>query len=208
MPPCHCWLSRKINTALPVSGISVGNVEQKAPENPLKTFKDLKTSEMVCDQMCLLPCPEASIYPFIFTRKGHLNLCFMIDYNQLHHAFQCLADIERFKSTKSKQVSPDFTTCCLGEGTKGLCYSLNRYMSQVMRLKFTRDSHLRRFNRLLSYNLPRELEMLKYVPTQTFDAHTWKISRQDVMQHTVKELFTEKKKLQCKWRKTLRLCYK
>lgn len=33
-----------------------------------------------------------------------------------------------------------------------------------MRLKFTRDSHLRRFNRLLSNNLAQELEMLKYVP--------------------------------------------
>lgn len=46
-------------------------------------------------------------------------------------------------------------------------FFLNRYLSQVMRLKFTRDSHLRCFNRLLSYNLPQELEMLKYVPTQT-----------------------------------------
>lgn len=78
---------------------------------------------------------------------------------------------EGSKVLKANTHVPDFTTCCLGEGTKDLCYFLNRYMSQVMRLKFTRDSHLRRFNRLLSYNLPRELEMLKYVPTQTFDAH-------------------------------------
>lgn len=65
---------------------------------------------------------------------------------------------------------PHFTACHFGEFTKCLCLFLRRYLSQVMRLKFTKDSHLRRFNRLLSYNLPQELEMLKYVPTQTVSA--------------------------------------
>lgn len=36
-----------------------------------------------------------------------------------------------------------------------------------MRLNFTRESHLRRFNRLLSYNLPQEMDMLKYVSALT-----------------------------------------
>ncbi|KAE8295801.1 Choline kinase alpha [Larimichthys crocea] len=38
---------------------------------------------------------------------------------------------------------------------------MDKYLSQVMRLNFTRESHLRRFNRLLSYNLPQEMDMLK-----------------------------------------------
>ena len=36
-----------------------------------------------------------------------------------------------------------------------------RYLSQVMRLNFTRESHLRRYNRLLSYNLLQEMDLLK-----------------------------------------------
>lgn len=52
----------------------------------------------------------------------------------------------------------------LGELTWCLGSFHARYLSQVMRLKFTRDSHLRRYNRLLSYSLPQELEKLKYVP--------------------------------------------
>lgn len=62
-----------------------------------------------------------------------------------------------------------------------------------MRLKFTRDAHLRLFNRLLGYNLPQELEMLKYVPAQT--GH---VCRPDVMQRiarAIKGLFTERKKV-------------
>uniref|UniRef100_H3CBB7 ethanolamine kinase n=1 Tax=Tetraodon nigroviridis TaxID=99883 RepID=H3CBB7_TETNG len=44
---------------------------------------------------------------------------------------------------------------------KWLFGTMEKYLSQVMRLKCTKDSHLRRFNRLLSYNLPQELEMLR-----------------------------------------------
>lgn len=62
--------------------------------------------------------------------------------------------------------SKHFARCHLGQLTRCLCYFHARYLSQVMRLKFTRDSHLRRFNRLLGYNLPQELEKLKYVPAQ------------------------------------------
>lgn len=36
-----------------------------------------------------------------------------------------------------------------------------RYLSQVMRLNFTRESHLRRFNSMLAYNLPQEMGTLK-----------------------------------------------
>ncbi|XP_044050241.1 choline kinase alpha isoform X2 [Siniperca chuatsi] len=44
---------------------------------------------------------------------------------------------------------------------KWLFGTMDKYLSQVMRLNFTRESHLRRFNRLLGYNLPQEMDMLK-----------------------------------------------
>ncbi|KAM9754219.1 choline kinase alpha isoform 2-T2 [Menidia menidia] len=44
---------------------------------------------------------------------------------------------------------------------KWLFGTMDKYLSQVMRLNFTRESHLRRFNRLLAYNLPQEMETLK-----------------------------------------------
>ncbi|CAJ1057509.1 choline kinase alpha isoform X2 [Xyrichtys novacula] len=44
---------------------------------------------------------------------------------------------------------------------KWLFGTMDKYLNQVMRLNFTRESHLRRFNRLLSYNLPQEMDMLK-----------------------------------------------
>ncbi|XP_074533037.1 choline kinase alpha isoform X2 [Halichoeres trimaculatus] len=44
---------------------------------------------------------------------------------------------------------------------KWLFGTMDKYLSQVMKLNFTRESHLRRFNRLLSYNLPQEMDMLK-----------------------------------------------
>ncbi|XP_069018372.1 choline kinase alpha isoform X2 [Embiotoca jacksoni] len=44
---------------------------------------------------------------------------------------------------------------------KWLFGTMDKYLSQVMRLNFTRESHLRRFNRLLAYNLPQEMDMLK-----------------------------------------------
>nr|XP_029135256.1 choline kinase alpha-like isoform X2 [Labrus bergylta] len=44
---------------------------------------------------------------------------------------------------------------------KWLFGTMDKYLNQVMRLNFTRESQLRRFNRLLSYNLPQEVDMLK-----------------------------------------------
>ncbi|XP_068170133.1 choline kinase alpha isoform X2 [Antennarius striatus] len=44
---------------------------------------------------------------------------------------------------------------------KWLFGTMDKYLSQVMRMNFTREPHLRRFSRLLSYNLPQEMEMLK-----------------------------------------------
>ncbi|XP_040893502.1 choline kinase alpha isoform X2 [Toxotes jaculatrix] len=44
---------------------------------------------------------------------------------------------------------------------KWLFGTMEKYLSQVMRLNFTRESQLRRFNRLLSYNLPQEMDLLK-----------------------------------------------
>ncbi|XP_056137424.1 choline kinase alpha isoform X2 [Lampris incognitus] len=44
---------------------------------------------------------------------------------------------------------------------KWLFGTMEKYLNQVMRLSFTRESHLRRFNHLLSYNLPHEMDTLK-----------------------------------------------
>ncbi|XP_041652590.1 choline kinase alpha isoform X2 [Cheilinus undulatus] len=44
---------------------------------------------------------------------------------------------------------------------KWLFGTMEKYLNQVMKLNFTRESHLRRFNRMLSYNLPQEMDMLK-----------------------------------------------
>uniref|UniRef100_A0A4W6ETX8 Ethanolamine kinase n=1 Tax=Lates calcarifer TaxID=8187 RepID=A0A4W6ETX8_LATCA len=44
---------------------------------------------------------------------------------------------------------------------KWLFGTMDKYLSQVMRLNFTRESQLHRFNRLLSYNLPQEMDLLK-----------------------------------------------
>ncbi|KAM9816452.1 choline kinase alpha isoform X2 [Syngnathus typhle] len=44
---------------------------------------------------------------------------------------------------------------------KWLFGTMDKYLSQVMRLNFTRESHLRRFNRLLGYNLLQEMDSLK-----------------------------------------------
>ncbi|XP_075998058.1 choline kinase alpha [Genypterus blacodes] len=44
---------------------------------------------------------------------------------------------------------------------KWLFGTMDKYLSQVMRLNFTKESHLHHFNRLLSYNLPHEMHMLK-----------------------------------------------
>uniref|UniRef100_A0A8C2X8Z8 Ethanolamine kinase n=1 Tax=Cyclopterus lumpus TaxID=8103 RepID=A0A8C2X8Z8_CYCLU len=44
---------------------------------------------------------------------------------------------------------------------KWLFGTMDKYLNQVMRLNFIRESHLRRFNRLLGYNLPKEMDMLK-----------------------------------------------
>uniref|UniRef100_A0A672ZBW9 ethanolamine kinase n=1 Tax=Sphaeramia orbicularis TaxID=375764 RepID=A0A672ZBW9_9TELE len=43
---------------------------------------------------------------------------------------------------------------------KWLFGTMDKYLSQVMRLNFTRESQMLRFNRLLSYNLPQEMDTL------------------------------------------------
>ncbi|XP_008309642.1 choline kinase alpha isoform X2 [Cynoglossus semilaevis] len=44
---------------------------------------------------------------------------------------------------------------------KWLFGTMDKYMDQVMNLDFTRESHRCRYNRLLSYNLPQEMDVLK-----------------------------------------------
>ncbi|CAL8238291.1 unnamed protein product, partial [Merluccius merluccius] len=43
---------------------------------------------------------------------------------------------------------------------KWLFGTMEKYLNQVMRMAFTRESHLRLFNRLVSYNLPHEMDVL------------------------------------------------
>ncbi|XP_023200580.1 choline kinase alpha isoform X2 [Xiphophorus maculatus] len=50
---------------------------------------------------------------------------------------------------------------------KWLFGTMEKYLSQVMRLNFTRESHLRRFNSMLAYNLPQEMETLKFLLEST-----------------------------------------
>ncbi|XP_054885793.1 choline kinase alpha isoform X2 [Poeciliopsis prolifica] len=50
---------------------------------------------------------------------------------------------------------------------KWLFGTMEKYLSQVMRLSFTRESHLRRFNSMLAYNLPQEMETLKLLLEST-----------------------------------------
>ncbi|KAM9377801.1 choline kinase alpha [Pholidichthys leucotaenia] len=44
---------------------------------------------------------------------------------------------------------------------KWLFGTMDKYLGQVMKLNFTRESDLRCFNHLLSYNLPQEMDVLK-----------------------------------------------
>lgn len=44
---------------------------------------------------------------------------------------------------------------------KWLFGTMEKYLSQVLKLSFPRDSHMRRFNHLMSYNLPQEMETLR-----------------------------------------------
>lgn len=44
---------------------------------------------------------------------------------------------------------------------KWLFGTMEKYLNQVLKLKFTRESHIRKLDRLLSYNLPMEMENLR-----------------------------------------------
>ncbi|XP_036390692.1 choline kinase alpha [Megalops cyprinoides] len=44
---------------------------------------------------------------------------------------------------------------------KWLFGTMDKYLNQVLRITFTRESHIRKFSRLLSFNLPQEMERLK-----------------------------------------------
>ncbi|CAL1595209.1 unnamed protein product [Knipowitschia caucasica] len=50
---------------------------------------------------------------------------------------------------------------------KWLFGTMEKYLSQVMKLNFTRESQLRLHNRLLSYDLPREMDSLRALLTST-----------------------------------------
>ncbi|CAM5160299.1 unnamed protein product [Natator depressus] len=44
---------------------------------------------------------------------------------------------------------------------KWLFGTMEKYLNQVLRIKFTRESRIRKFNKILSYNLPQEMKSLR-----------------------------------------------
>ncbi|KAK6488191.1 choline/ethanolamine kinase [Huso huso] len=44
---------------------------------------------------------------------------------------------------------------------KWLFGTIERYMKQILTLKFTKEAHLKKFNKLMKYNLPAEMESLR-----------------------------------------------
>ncbi|XP_041110580.1 choline kinase alpha-like isoform X2 [Polyodon spathula] len=44
---------------------------------------------------------------------------------------------------------------------KWLFGTMERYMKQILTLKFTKEAHLKKFNKLMKYNLPAEMESLR-----------------------------------------------
>ncbi|XP_064198532.1 choline/ethanolamine kinase [Anguilla rostrata] len=50
---------------------------------------------------------------------------------------------------------------------KWLLGTIDRYMEQVLQLKFVRDAHVKKFNKLMKYNLQAELESLRTLLAET-----------------------------------------
>lgn len=44
---------------------------------------------------------------------------------------------------------------------KWLFGTMDKYLKQVLKIKFTRESHIRKLNKFLSYNLPKEMDTLR-----------------------------------------------
>ena len=42
-----------------------------------------------------------------------------------------------------------------------VCVFSHRYMEQIQTLKFVRDTHIKKFNKVMKYDLPNELETLR-----------------------------------------------
>ncbi|KAI1887991.1 hypothetical protein AGOR_G00180450 [Albula goreensis] len=50
---------------------------------------------------------------------------------------------------------------------KWLFGTIDRYMEQILKLKFVRDAHVKKFNKLMKYNLQAELESLRTLLAET-----------------------------------------
>lgn len=50
---------------------------------------------------------------------------------------------------------------------KWLFGTINRYMDQTLKLKFTRDAHVKKYNKLMKLDLPKELESLRLLLAET-----------------------------------------
>ncbi|CAL8358627.1 unnamed protein product [Lota lota] len=50
---------------------------------------------------------------------------------------------------------------------KWLFGTIDRYMDQVMELKFTREAHMKKYNKLMKFNLPAELDSLRQLLAAT-----------------------------------------
>ncbi|TMS05886.1 Choline kinase alpha [Larimichthys crocea] len=90
--------------------------------------------------------PQGRLEQYVPSRK--LDTCELSDPSISVEVAEKMAKFHRMRMPFNKEP-------------KWLFGTMDKYLSQVMRLNFTRESHLRRFNRLLSYNLPQEMDMLK-----------------------------------------------
>ncbi|XP_026220439.1 choline kinase alpha [Anabas testudineus] len=90
--------------------------------------------------------PQGRLEQYVPSRK--LDTCELSDPSISAEIAEKMAKFHRMRMPFNKEP-------------KWLFGTMEKYLSQVMRLNFPRESHLRHFNRLISYNLPQEMDMLK-----------------------------------------------
>ncbi|XP_061783886.1 choline kinase alpha isoform X1 [Nerophis lumbriciformis] len=90
--------------------------------------------------------PQGRLEQYLPSRK--LDTCELSDPNISAEVAEKMAKFHAMRMPFNKEPTWLFGT-------------MDKYLGQVMRLNFTRESQLRRFNRLLSYNLLHEMDWLK-----------------------------------------------
>ncbi|XP_061775888.1 choline kinase alpha isoform X2 [Nerophis ophidion] len=90
--------------------------------------------------------PQGRLEQYLPSRK--LDTCELSDPNISAEVAEKMAKFHAMRMPFNKEPTWLFGT-------------IDKYLGQVLRLNFTRESQLRRFNRLLSYNLLHEMDWLK-----------------------------------------------